>query len=155
MIRIRHLQEHLNRWMLVYVSLAIVIGLVVGHLLEATTKSNSGTIGNLTTVAVFFIIYPMMVNVRFEALLKAGRNLRGIGIAILFNFVWAPLVGWVLATIFLSDSHARARLPAGHGRSLFEHGHRLHGLVQGRPRARHGGRGLELRAGHRRGARSG
>ena len=45
----------------------------------------------------------MMVNVRFEALLRAGRNLRGIGIAILFNFVWAPLVGWVLATIFLSD----------------------------------------------------
>jgi ACR3 family arsenite efflux pump ArsB len=103
MNRIRHLQEHLNRWMLVYVSLAIVIGLVVGHLLEATTKANSGAIGNLTTVAVFFIIYPMMVNVRFEALLKAGRNLRGIGIAILFNFLWAPLVGWVLATIFLSD----------------------------------------------------
>jgi ACR3 family arsenite efflux pump ArsB len=45
----------------------------------------------------------MMVNVRFEALLRAGRNLRGIGIALLFNFVWAPLVGWVLATVFLSD----------------------------------------------------
>ena len=104
MNRIRHLQEHLNRWMLAYVSFAIVVGLVVGHLLESTTKANSGTIGNLTTVAVFFIIYPMMVNVRFEALLKAGRNLRGVGIAILFNFVWAPLVGWLLATIFLSDS---------------------------------------------------
>jgi ACR3 family arsenite transporter len=103
MTRLRSLQEHLNRWMLVYVSLAIVVGLVAGHLLEATTKANSGTISNLTTVAVFFIIYPMMVNVRFEALLKAGRNLRGIGIAILFNFLWAPLVGWVLATIFLSD----------------------------------------------------
>ena len=57
----------------------------------------------LTTVAVFLIIYPMMVNVRFEALLRAGRNLRGIGIALLFNFVWAPLVGWVLASVFLSD----------------------------------------------------
>ena len=103
MTRIRSIQEHLNRWMLVYVSLAIVVGLTAGHLLTATTKVNSGAIGNLTTVAVFFIIYPMMVNVRFEALLKAGRNLRGIGIAILFNFLWAPLVGWVLATIFLSD----------------------------------------------------
>ena len=39
------------------------------------------------------IIYPMMVNVRFEALMRAGRNLRGVGIAMLFNFVWAPLVG--------------------------------------------------------------
>jgi len=101
--RVRSFQEHLNRWMLVYVSLAIVVGLVAGHLLAATTKANSSTIGTLTTVAVFFIIYPMMVNVRFEALLKAGRNLRGIGIAILFNFIWAPLVGWVLATIFLPD----------------------------------------------------
>jgi ACR3 family arsenite transporter len=101
--RIRSIQEHLNRWMLVYVSLAIVVGLTAGHLLAATTKANSGAISNLTTVSVFFIIYPMMVNVRFEALLKAGRNLRGIGIAILFNFLWAPLVGWVLATIFLPD----------------------------------------------------
>ena len=103
MTRIRALQEHLNRWMLAYVSLAIVTGLVAGNGLAGFAKSQAGLLGGFTTAAVFLIIYPMMVNVRFEALLRVGRNLRGIGIALLFNFVWAPLVGWVLATVFLSD----------------------------------------------------
>jgi ACR3 family arsenite efflux pump ArsB len=103
MSRLRPIQEHLNRWMLAYVSLAIVTGLAVGNAAAIWTKANAGPIGGLTTAAVFLIIYPMMVNVRFEALLRAGRNLRGIGIALAFNFLWAPLVGWVLASVFLSD----------------------------------------------------
>ena len=103
MPRLRSIQEHLNRWMLGYVSLAIVAGLVLGSALEGVTQTNAGTVSGLTTVAVFLIIYPMMVNVRFEALRRAGRNVRGIGIALFFNFVWAPVVGWLLATIFLPD----------------------------------------------------
>ena len=103
MSRLRPIQEHLNRWMLAYVSLAIFAGLVLGKAFAGWTKTNAGAIGGLTTAAVFLIIYPMMVNVRFEALLRAGRNLRGIGIALAFNFIWAPLVGWLLATIFLPD----------------------------------------------------
>ncbi len=103
MSQLRTVQEHLNRWMLGYVSLAIVAGLAIGQAAAAWSKANAGPIGGLTTGAVFLIIYPMMVNVRFEALLRAGRNLRGIAIALAFNFVWAPLVGWVLASIFLSD----------------------------------------------------
>ena len=103
MTRLRSLQEHLNRWMLGYVSLAIIAGLALGSALEGITGANTGTIGGLTTVAVFLIIYPMMVNVRFEALKRAGRNVRGIGIALFFNFVWAPIVGWLLATLFLPD----------------------------------------------------
>jgi ACR3 family arsenite efflux pump ArsB len=103
MTRIRTLQEHLNRWMLAYVSLAIVAGLALGSAAAGWTKANAGAIATLTTVAVFFIIYPMMVNVRFEALLRAGRNLRGISIALVFNFIWAPLVGWLLAAVFLSN----------------------------------------------------
>lgn len=103
MTSIRCLQEHLNRWMLAYVSLAIVVGLLAGNVMAGVTESEVDLLGSLTTAAVFLVIYPMMVNVRFEALLQAGRNLRGIGIALLFNFVWAPIVGWVLATVFLSD----------------------------------------------------
>jgi len=103
MTHLRPIQEHLNRWMLAYVSFAIVAGLVLGEAFAVWTKANAGAVGGLTTAAVFLIIYPMMVNVRFEALLRAGRNLRGIGIALAFNFIWAPVLGWLLASVFISD----------------------------------------------------
>ncbi len=100
---LRSVQEHLNRWMLAFVSLAIVAGLALGNAAAGWANANAGPVGTLTTGAVFLIIYPMMINVRFEALLRAGRNLRGIGITLAFNFVWAPLLGWVLVTVFISD----------------------------------------------------
>jgi len=68
MTRLRSLQEHLNRWMLAYVSLAMAGGLAIGYPAASTAKSAAAAIGGLTSVAVFFIVYPMMVNVRFEAL---------------------------------------------------------------------------------------
>ena len=58
MIRIKSIQEHLNRWMLAYVSLAIVAGLVLGNAAAGWTKANTGPIGLVTTAAVFLIIYP-------------------------------------------------------------------------------------------------
>jgi ACR3 family arsenite efflux pump ArsB len=97
------LQEHLNRWLLLYVVLAMGLGLLIGHPNAAWISKNSSTVSNLTTLAVFFIIYPMMINLRLEALLKAGKNIKGLLLAVGYNFVWAPLIGWALAKVFLSD----------------------------------------------------
>jgi ACR3 family arsenite transporter len=97
------LQEHLNKWLLLYVLLAMGLGLLVGYPNAAWTTKNSSTVSNLTTLAVFFIIYPMMINLKLEALLKVGKNIKGLLLAVVFNFVWAPLIGWVLAKVFLTD----------------------------------------------------
>jgi len=103
MSRLRAFQEHLNHWMLLYVALAMAAGLAIGYPAASVAASAAATIGGLTTVAVFFIVYPMMVNVRFEALARAGRNLRAVGVALLFNFLWAPLFGWLLAALFINE----------------------------------------------------
>ena len=97
------LQEHLNKWLLLYVVLAMGLGLAIGHPNAAWISKNSSTVSNLTTLAVFFIIYPMMINLKLEALLKAGKNIKGLLLAVGYNFVWAPLIGWVLAKVFLTD----------------------------------------------------
>jgi len=97
------LQEHLNRWLLLYVVLAMGLGLLIGHPNAAWISKNSSTVSNLTTLAVFFIIYPMMINLKLEALLKAGKNIKGLLLAVGDNFVWAPLIGWALAKVFLTD----------------------------------------------------
>lgn len=97
------LQEHLNKWLLVYVMLAMAAGLALGYPNAAWTKAHQDIVSTLTTLAVFFIIYPMMVNLKIEALLKAGKNIKGLSLAVLYNFLWAPLFGAALAAAFLRD----------------------------------------------------
>ena len=100
---LKTLQEHLNRWLLLYVVAAMALGLLIGHPSSGWIGAKSGLVSTLTLIAVFFIVYPMMINLKVEALLKAGRNVKSILLTVGFNFVWAPLLGWVLARSFLGE----------------------------------------------------
>lgn len=97
------LQEHLNKWMLLYVLLAIGVGLLIGYPSAKWVQTNQSFVSTLTTVAVFFVIYPMMVNLKIKSLVKAGKNVKGLLLAMIYNFVWTPLLGFVLAKLFLQD----------------------------------------------------
>ena len=97
------LQAHLNKWMLLYVVLAIGLGLVAGYTSAAWTQGHSSLVSTLTTVAVFFVIYPMMVNLKIESLVKAGKNVKGLSLAMIYNFIWTPLIGFALARLFLHE----------------------------------------------------
>ena len=89
--------------MLGYVSLAIVAGLVLGmrargshadeHRGGRWTDHGGGLPDHL----------PDDGQCPLRGAQRAGRNVRGIGIALFFNFVWAPIIGWLLAAIFLPD----------------------------------------------------
>jgi ACR3 family arsenite efflux pump ArsB len=94
------LQAHLNKWLLVYVVAVMALGIALGHPQTAWTGAHQGLVSALTTVAVFLIIYPMMVNLRFGGLLRAGKNIKAVALALLFNFVWAPLLGYGLVHLF-------------------------------------------------------
>jgi len=102
--RSARLQAHLSHWLMGYALIAMAVGLAAGYPLRAWSHQHTGSLGALTTAAVFLVIYPMMVNLRVEALAKAGKNVRGLTLALVYNFVWAPAVGYVLARLFLHDS---------------------------------------------------
>jgi ACR3 family arsenite efflux pump ArsB len=96
-------QQNLSKWMLLYVVLALGIGLLLGQANAGLIKANQDLLKTFSTVAVFLIIYPMMVNLKIESLLSAGKNLKGLGLAMFFNFIWGPLFGWLLARVFIAD----------------------------------------------------
>jgi ACR3 family arsenite efflux pump ArsB len=98
-------QKHLSRWLVGYAMTSIMAGLVLGWAGRGWTAVHSAGLGTLSVVAVFFVIYPTMVNLRLAALARAGRNTRGLLLALTYNVLWAPLVGYGLARIFLPDPH--------------------------------------------------
>ncbi len=99
----KRIQAHLKSRMLWYVAAAIVLGWVLGYVNGPFIKQHQPTLKTMVTIIVFLMIYPMMVNVRLEALAKAARNLKGLGLTLGYNFVWAPLFGFALSKVFLNN----------------------------------------------------
>lgn len=100
---LKRIQEHFSSFMLWYVTVDIILGWVLGYRNMAFTQAHASTLSSLVTVLVFLMIYPMMVNIRLEALLQAFHNLKGIGLTLFYNFLWAPLFGFLLSKLFLHD----------------------------------------------------
>jgi ACR3 family arsenite transporter len=100
---VQRAQAHLSRWLLGYALAMMALGLGGGQLASGWTGQHHGLVAAATTVMVFLVIYPMMVSLKFEALRQAGHNVKGLALALAFNFVWAPLLGLALAKIFLPD----------------------------------------------------
>jgi len=100
---LKKIQENLKKYMIWYVSLSIVLGWLLGYFNGPFIKQHQPTLKTLITIVVFMMIYPMMVNIRLEALAKAARNLKGLGLTLAYNFVWAPILGFVLSRLFLHD----------------------------------------------------
>ena len=98
---LKRVQQHLKANMLWYVGGAIAVGLGLGYGSGSFIKQHQPALKTLITAVVFLMIYPMMVNVRLEALSKALRNLKGLGLTLGYNFLWAPLLGFGLSKLFL------------------------------------------------------
>ncbi len=97
------IQQHLKTYMLWYVTVSIILGWALGYANQAFSKQNASTLKTLITVVVFMMIYPMMVNIRLSALAKAARNVKGLGLTLAYNFLWAPLFGFLMSKLFLHN----------------------------------------------------
>lgn len=102
-MRLRSLKNHLSKYLLLYVIACMGIGVGAGYPAAGYVTAHKGVFTSLTTVAVFFIIYPMMVNLKLDSLRLAAKNWRGILLALAYNFLLAPLFGYLLARGFLHD----------------------------------------------------
>ena len=102
-MNLKRVQAHLKSQMLLYVAAAIGLGWGLGYVNGPFIKQNQATLKTMITVIVFMMIYPMMINVRLEVLGKAARNLKGLGLTLFYNFLWAPLFGFALSKFFLHD----------------------------------------------------
>ncbi len=91
---VEKLVKHLSRYILPYTLLSIVLGTLVSYFYSPKFLSR------YIMVVVFLMIYPMMVNVTFESLKKIKRTFKVVLVGVLMNFVFAPLLYWLLCVLF-------------------------------------------------------
>lgn len=97
------LAKNLKKNLLWYSLIAIGLGWALGLAFHDFAMVHKTLLSNLTTVLVFLMIYPMMVNLNLERIPKVLKEPKPVLLSLVYNFVLTPLIAFLLVKGFIHD----------------------------------------------------
>jgi ACR3 family arsenite efflux pump ArsB len=104
MMDIAHLSGHVRKYLIVYTILSTILALPIGYYFKDVIASNKALISNLVVILAILTIYPSMVQLKTEGLLKSFRSWKQIVLSMLYVFLLSPLLAFLIAPT-LGDLH--------------------------------------------------
>lgn len=96
-VLIEKIRKNLSANMLYYTLFAIISGITLGHFIDLKR------ISDLLLPVILIMIYPMMVNLSLSHLKSIKVSLKPLSQALFLNFIYAPVLMYILTCLFISD----------------------------------------------------
>ncbi len=99
-----------ERYLTVWVVACILIGIALGKLAPgvagaldglAITVDGAPVVSIPIAICLFFMMYPIMVKIDFAEVLKAGKNVKPVGLTLIINWAIKPFTMVAICTLFL------------------------------------------------------
>ncbi|MHC5033500.1 MAG: ACR3 family arsenite efflux transporter [Planctomycetota bacterium] len=99
-----------ERYLYAWVILCIAAGIVLGKAAPGVAQFLDGLaiyVGNAPVVSIpiaaclFFMMYPIMVKIDFSEVLKAGKNVKPVGLTLFVNWAIKPFTMYAISLFFL------------------------------------------------------
>lgn len=96
-------EKYLYVWVLICMAIGLLLSVAVPGIGETIDSWQVGGISIPIGICLFLMMYPALLNIQLSELKKLRDNPKPILITLFSNWIFAPIVGAILATIFLKD----------------------------------------------------
>lgn len=97
---IRFFEKYLTFWVALCIVVGIGVGFLLGDSIAVVSDWSIGSVNIPVAVLVWFMIYPMMVQIDFSSLKYVSRNWKGLGLTLFVNWLIKPFTMALLSYLF-------------------------------------------------------
>lgn len=93
-------EKYLTLWVAICIVGGVLLGEAFGDSIKVISSWEVAQVNLPVAVLIWMMIYPMMVQVDFGSLRKAGSNVKGLGLTVVVNWLIKPFTMAVFAWLF-------------------------------------------------------
>jgi len=94
-----------EKYLTVWVALCIVAGVLIGRFWPAFPNTLSqweyAKVSIPVAILIWFMIYPMMVEINFDSIIEAGKRPKGLTVTLVTNWIIKPFTMFFFAWLFI------------------------------------------------------